>query len=54
MKEREFIEDLEALSRQYWGNRFELIPTARGINICYPVDDQADLQRMVKQITGQP
>lgn len=54
MKEREFIEDLVALSRQYWGKEFTIIPTAKGVLIYYPQDDQVDLQGMAKQILRQP
>lgn len=55
MKEREFIEDLEALARQYWGKEFELLPTSKGLLIRYPMeDDQVDLQGMVKSILRQP
>jgi len=57
MKEREFIEDLEALARQYWGKGFAFVPTEDGaITIYFPREDCTvmDLQDMVKQILGQP
>ena len=54
MKEREFIEDLEALCRQYWGKEFTILVTSKGILIRYPQDDQVDLQGMVQSIINQP
>ena len=54
MKERDFIEDLEALSRQYWGKDAKIILNQNGVQISYPrQSDLVDLQAMVKQITGQ-
>jgi hypothetical protein len=55
MKERDFIEDLEALTRQYWGKDFEILATSKGVLIRYPREIfEMDLQTMLKSIMRQP
>jgi len=67
MKEREFIEDLEALARQYWGKGFaidsvDLHDHSQFNRVVYlRIQDETkqedapavDMQGMTKQILGQ-
>jgi len=66
MKHKEFIEDLEALSRQYWGKGFSIeTVNLDGHNhfnriVYLRIQDDTkqsppiDMQGMTKQILGQP
>jgi len=67
MKHKEFIEDLEALSRQYWGKGFSIetvdleghgqfnrIVYLRLQDDTKDLPPSVDMQGMTKQILGQP
>ena len=48
MKHDDFIEDLEALCRQYWGKEFTIIETSKGLLIRYPKQDDSTIDKELK------